>query len=119
MPGERPKPPRPEFVRVPLGQIQWRTIAPDWADPPKPAAKPVERGFAYRTIDGTPREYFPGDLPKLILRSDGRVEQICEHGVGHPVGTAGVRWDPAWMGVHGCCGCCRLELPPGAEETRG
>ena len=41
----------------------------------------------------------------LILREDGkRLERICEHGVGHPVGSIG-KWE-RWMGVHGCDGCC-------------
>ena len=34
-------------------------------------------------------------------RADGRVEQICAHGVGHTV------FDPdSASGVHGCDGCC-------------
>ena len=44
--------------------------------------------------------------PCFIVRGDGRVERVCEHGVGHPVGH--VRrgaWQP-WMSVHGCEGCC-------------
>ena len=38
------------------------------------------------------------------IRSDGRLERTCEHGVGHPVGSVGP-WE-SWMGVHGCDGCC-------------
>lgn len=41
---------------------------------------------------------------KLIVREDGRIERTCVHGIGHPVGTI-YTWE-AWMGVHGCDGCC-------------
>lgn len=44
-----------------------------------------------------------------IVRASGLVEDICEHGVGHP----NIEWmkkhDPdgkLMMGVHGCDGCC-------------
>lgn len=54
---------------------------------------------------------------KLLWRSDRRMfERTCPCGVGHP--------DPDWLawrlrtdgeearyeGVHGCCGCCRVEV---------
>lgn len=39
-----------------------------------------------------------------LIREDGRVEKLCKHGVGHPVGHLKA-WKE-WMGVHGCCGCC-------------
>ncbi len=48
--------------------------------------------------------------PRFILREDGRVERICKHGCGHPVGAT-VPWRD-WMGVHGCDGCCGEYLPP-------
>jgi len=46
---------------------------------------------------------------KQIVRASGLVEDICEHGIGHP--------NEAWMklhdpdgergfGIHGCDGCC-------------
>lgn len=49
---------------------------------------------------------------KQIFR-DGMVEDICEHGVGHP----NEKWyremikkhgkeEGQWYGVHGCDGCC-------------
>lgn len=38
------------------------------------------------------------------IREDGRVERICAHGTGHPIGHV-KQWQD-WMGVHGCCGCC-------------
>jgi hypothetical protein len=42
--------------------------------------------------------------PHIIIREDGRVEWLCEHGVGHPVGHL-THWK-SWMSVHGCDGCC-------------
>lgn len=43
--------------------------------------------------------------PWLLVREDGRIELLCEHGVGHPVGHL-KKWDSKWMGFHGCDGCC-------------
>ena len=46
---------------------------------------------------------------RLIFREDGRVEQACDHGVGHPIGhVKKTGWQDSWMGVHGCDGCCSL-----------
>ena len=46
---------------------------------------------------------------RIIIREDGRIEQACDHGVGHPIGHwKKDGWDASWMGVHGCCGCCSL-----------
>lgn len=42
-----------------------------------------------------------------LIREDGRLERLCKHGVGHPFGVTGRKWEK-WMGVHGCCGCCCL-----------
>lgn len=42
----------------------------------------------------------------LVKRGDGRVERLCEHGVGHPIEKLTENWDERWMGVHGCDGCC-------------
>jgi hypothetical protein len=39
-----------------------------------------------------------------LVREDGRVEKLCDHGVGHPIGHV-TAWKD-WMGVHGCDGCC-------------
>ena len=40
-----------------------------------------------------------------LVREDGkRIERLCSHGVGHPIGSVG-KWEP-WMGTHGCDGCC-------------
>lgn len=47
----------------------------------------------------------------LHWRDDRRLfERICEHGVGHPDPddlAFHVSQGREWMGVHGCCGCCR------------
>ena len=44
-----------------------------------------------------------------IIRASGLVEDICEHGVGHPNAVYLEEHDPdgsKMLGVHGCCGCC-------------
>ena len=42
----------------------------------------------------------------LVWRDDrGIFEQVCEHGVGHPV-VEDETWKPDYELVHGCCGCC-------------
>lgn len=46
---------------------------------------------------------FPTD-PHVIIREDDRVEKLCKHGVGHPIGH--LTEVQNWMGVHGCDGCC-------------
>jgi hypothetical protein len=56
------------------------------------------------------------------VRADGRVERVCAHGVGHPVGH--VKAWQTWMGVHGCDGCCagwpetKQPLAPYAAERK-
>lgn len=41
-----------------------------------------------------------------ILRSDGRVEWICEHNIGHTISVPSQhRKDSSWW-IHGCDGCC-------------
>jgi len=43
-----------------------------------------------------------GNKPKYLNRMDGRVERICEHGVGHTV------YAPEGSDyIHGCDGCCK------------
>lgn len=38
---------------------------------------------------------------EFLRRADGRIEWICEHGIGHTV------WFPKGSdGTHGCDGCC-------------
>lgn len=40
-------------------------------------------------------------LKEFIRRTDGRIEWICEHGIGHTV------WAPKGCNnIHGCDGCC-------------
>lgn len=53
------------------------------------------------------------------FRSDGRIERLCEHGVGHADldqvrFLEKTRGKNAWD-VHGCCGCC-VEPRPKKEE---
>ncbi|HET6496409.1 MAG TPA: hypothetical protein VFH61_13710 [Thermoleophilia bacterium] len=43
--------------------------------------------------------------PRLLVREDGRVEWLCKHSVGHPVGH--LRQWQDWMNIHGCDGCCQ------------
>lgn len=58
-------------------------------------------------------DIFNIDKREFFVRSDGRLEWTCEHGVGHTVGIPektenGVDIDPehyAWWS-HGCEGCC-------------
>jgi hypothetical protein len=59
------------------------------------------------------------DEPTYLRRSDGRLERVCEHGVGHTVAIDRVpyrngaasyaetteKWRKAWWS-HGCDGCC-------------
>ena len=60
----------------------------------------------WMTPDGT---VVHGFLTKreLIREDRRRIERICEHGVGHPIGATD-KWED-WMGVHGCDGCCQKE----------
>lgn len=52
-------------------------------------------------------------------REAGLVEDLCEHGVGHP-NAYWVNWvlthlitgvDYSYFWVHGCCGCCYKSRP--------
>ena len=57
----------------------------------------------------------------LLWRDDrGIFERICpEHGVGHPDPDQFPYWratDRMWEAVHGCCGCCRIDVP-GVQGT--
>lgn len=42
---------------------------------------------------------------ELQFRADGRVEWVCEHGVGHTVYAPEKMKESGY--VHGCDGCCR------------
>lgn len=39
---------------------------------------------------------------ELLFRLDGRIEYICQHGVGHTI-----YYPKGSDGVHGCDGCCK------------
>jgi len=41
---------------------------------------------------------------KIIRRSSGLIENICEHGVGHP--NKELTPPEFYYGVHGCDDCC-------------
>lgn len=44
-----------------------------------------------------------------LIRETGLVEDVCEHGIGHPNITWLTKHDEEGtkrFGVHGCCGCC-------------
>lgn len=51
-------------------------------------------------------EFLPDDHPDYLVRETGLIEKLDKHGVGHPIGHLR-KWDPSWMGVHGCSGGCR------------
>jgi len=46
----------------------------------------------------------------LIRRTDGRLERLCAHGIGHtisiPKSVKGKKDKEAWW-IHGCDGCCK------------
>ncbi len=55
-----------------------------------------------KTMEEVAKKYKKGEL---CHRADGRLEWVCEHGIGHTV------WYPKGFGskagpVHGCDGCC-------------
>jgi hypothetical protein len=46
---------------------------------------------------------------KQIVRANGLIEDVCEHGVGHPNRDWMKLHDPdgeKGCGIHGCDGCC-------------
>ena len=45
---------------------------------------------------------------RFIKRADGRIEYVCEHGVGHTVAVPGDKEDESAWWIHGCDGsvCC-------------
>lgn len=45
-------------------------------------------------------EKFGVALEDLQYRADGRIEWVCEHGVGHTI------YSPNGDYIHGCDGCC-------------
>ncbi|MAE82668.1 MAG: hypothetical protein CMB80_08040 [Flammeovirgaceae bacterium] len=47
---------------------------------------------------------------RINIRSDGRREWICKHGIGHTVGVPEEKkGDTDWW-LHGCDGCCKKYL---------
>lgn len=44
-----------------------------------------------------------------IFRDNGVVEDLCEHGVGHPNRAWLEKYPSPHNGIHGCDGCCQIE----------
>lgn len=44
-----------------------------------------------------------------IFRDNGMIEDICEHGVGHPNRAWLEKYPSPHNGIHGCDGCCCKE----------
>jgi hypothetical protein len=42
-----------------------------------------------------------------LVREDGRLERVCEHGIGHTVGHTRGYLMGSYETIHGCDGCCR------------
>jgi hypothetical protein len=42
-----------------------------------------------------------------LTRADGRLERVCEHGVGHTVGHQRGYLLGSYETIHGCDGCCK------------
>ena len=47
-------------------------------------------------------------IPYTLMRSDGRLERHCEHGIGHTVGHKRGYYNGTWETILGCDGCCKL-----------
>lgn len=48
---------------------------------------------------------------EFLVRMDGRIEWVCEHGVGHTVYADPELGDWGWVhGCDGCCGCCGTDV---------
>ena len=41
-----------------------------------------------------------------ITRADGRIEKLCEHGIGHTIYVPEEHKDDDYWWIHGCDGCC-------------
>lgn len=54
----------------------------------------------------TPLERKMRRLRADVVRMDGRLERMCEHGIGHPVGHIHREMTDVDT-VHGCDGCCK------------
>lgn len=58
------------------------------------------------------------DSLDYTIRADGRVELICEHGVGHPSRKLTLLYRGIWNdcdSIHGCDSCC-VKLFPDPED---
>jgi hypothetical protein len=66
-------------------------------------------------LKGKPVHGFLGK--NCLIRSDGRIEHLCSHGVGHPIGSLyALR---GWEDVHGCDGCCFQQSAAMALDPEG
>lgn len=54
-------------------------------------------------------------IPYDLIREDGRLERICEHGIGHTVGHINPKLlVDRYIWIHGCDGCCaKYKTMPG------
>lgn len=52
------------------------------------------------------KKHFPNS--SIVYRSDGRVEWVCEHGVGHTISVPRRYENQESWWAHGCDGCCKL-----------
>lgn len=72
----------------------------------------IEWLWPEQIIDELSKKY---DKPskEFLVRADGRIEWLCEHGVGHTV------WYPELSeSVHGCDGCCAELVMPKTENAK-
>lgn len=44
---------------------------------------------------------------KINHRMDGKIEWICEHGIGHTIAVPKQYAKDKWAWVHICDGCCK------------
>lgn len=54
-------------------------------------------------------------MSRRLTRESGLIEDVCEHGVGHP-NAEWLRAHPEHDGTHGCDGCCSKET--GMSKTQ-
>jgi hypothetical protein len=56
-------------------------------------------------------------LRGYTIRTDGRIERVCQHGVGHTIGHINKALEQeSWVFTHGCDGCCHTFEPFTARE---
>lgn len=93
-----------------------RAYRDGWDDAVKFFSRNVERMLADVKFHGPASNPYKVtlDIGKTYLRrADGRLEQLCEHGVGHTVAidraiimSVATEKDKAAWWSHGCDGCC-------------